>query len=64
MKAVAEVIDDLGLAWIEEPIVCDNLDGFTQLTAELKTPIHIGENFYGPCELNKAKKSTSQRACA
>ena len=47
-------IDDLGLAWIEEPIVYDNLAGFAQLTAELKTPIQIGENFYGPRELHKA----------
>jgi mandelate racemase len=31
-------IDDLGLAWIEEPIVYDNLDGFARLAAELKTP--------------------------
>ena len=48
------MIDDLGLAWIEEPIVYDNLDGFARLTAELKTPIQIGENFYGPRELHKA----------
>ena len=48
------MIDDLGLDWIEEPIVYDNLDGYTQLTAELKTPIQIGENFYGPRELHKA----------
>ncbi len=47
-------IDDLGLAWIEEPIVYDNLAGFAQLAAELKTPIQIGENFYGPRELHKA----------
>jgi len=32
------MIDDEGLAWIEEPIVYDNLDGYVQLTAELKTP--------------------------
>ena len=32
-------IDDFGLAWIEEPIVYDNLDGYTQLAAELKTPL-------------------------
>ena len=38
-------IDDLGLTWIEEPIVYDNFDGFAQLAAELKTPIQIGENF-------------------
>jgi mandelate racemase len=47
-------IDDLGLAWIEEPIVYDNLEGYARLTAELKTPIQIGENFYGPRELYKA----------
>jgi len=53
-------IDDLGLAWIEEPIVYDNLDGLAQLAAELKTPIQIGENFYGPRELHKALQ---KRAC-
>jgi mandelate racemase len=47
-------IDDLGLAWIEEPIVYDHLDGYAQLAAELKTPIQIGENFYGPRDLYRA----------
>ncbi len=45
------MIDDLGLAWIEEPIVYDDLDGHAKLTADLKTPIQIGENFYGPRDL-------------
>jgi mandelate racemase len=48
------MIDDLGLAWIEEPIVYDNLDGYARLAAELKTPIQIGENFYGPRDLHRA----------
>lgn len=48
------MIDDHALAWIEEPIVYDNLDGFAQLARELKTPLQIGENFYGPRELHKA----------
>jgi mandelate racemase len=47
-------IDGLGLAWIEEPIVYDNLEGYTRLTAELKTPVQIGENFYGPRALYTA----------
>lgn len=34
-----EMIDDLALDWIEEPIVYDNLDGFARLSAQLKTPI-------------------------
>lgn len=47
-------IDDLGLTWIEEPIVYDNLDGYAKLTAELRTPIQLGEGFYGPRELHNA----------
>ena len=54
------IIDDLGLAWIEEPIVYDNMQGFAQLTAELRTPIQIGENFYGPRDLHVALQ---QKAC-
>ena len=54
------MIDDSGLAWIEEPIVYDNLDGYAHLAAELKTPIQIGENFYGPRDLHMALQ---RKAC-
>jgi mandelate racemase len=54
------MIDDAGLAWIEEPVVYDNLDGYVQLAAEINTPIQIGENFYGPRDLYKALQ---RRAC-
>ena len=54
------MIDDYGLTWIEEPIVYDNLDGYARLAAELKTPLQIGENFYGPREMHKALQ---KRAC-
>jgi mandelate racemase len=47
-------IDGLGLTWIEEPIVYDNYEGYARLAAEMKTPIQIGENFYGPREMHKA----------
>jgi mandelate racemase len=47
-------LDDTGLAWIEEPIVYDDLDGYAQLARELKTPLQIGENFYGPRDLQMA----------
>lgn len=47
-------LDGLGLAWIEEPLVYDNLEGHARLAAELRTPIQIGENFWGPRELHKA----------
>ncbi len=54
------MLDDQGLAWIEEPIVYDNLDGYAQLTAEIDTPIQIGENFYGPRALHTALQA---KAC-
>lgn len=53
-------LDDRGLAWIEEPVLYDNLDGHAQLAAELETPIQIGENFYGPREMHKALQ---RKAC-
>lgn len=53
-------IDDLGLTWIEEPILYDDYDGYAKLTADLNTPIQIGENFYGPRELHKALQ---RKAC-
>ena len=53
-------LDDLGLDWIEEPLVYDDLDGFALLADQLKTPIQIGENFYGPRDLHRA---LAARAC-
>jgi mandelate racemase len=54
------MLDGHGLAWIEEPIVYDNLDGCAQLARELKTPIQIGENFYGPRTMHTALQ---KKAC-
>lgn len=48
------MIDDLGLTWIEEPILYENFAGCAKLAAQLKTPIQIGENFYGPRDLADA----------
>jgi mandelate racemase len=47
-------LDDEGLFWFEEPIVYDNLPGYAQLARELRTPVQLGENFYGPRELWRA----------
>jgi mandelate racemase len=47
-------IDDLGLTWIEEPILYENFAGAAKLAAQLRTPIQIGENFYGPRDLADA----------
>lgn len=47
-------LDDLRLYWFEEPIRYDNLGGYVQLATELKTPVQLGENFYGPRSLLQA----------
>jgi mandelate racemase len=47
-------LDDQSLYWLEEPIAYDNIAGYSQLTRELKTPIQLGENFYGPRALFQA----------
>jgi len=47
-------LDDEGLYWFEEPITYNNLDGYAQLARELRTPVQLGENFYGPRELLRA----------
>ena len=47
-------LDDQGLYWFEEPIPYDNIPGFAQLARELKTPVQLGENFYGPRLLYQA----------
>jgi mandelate racemase len=41
-------LDDQGLEWFEEPIAFDNFTGCARLANELKTPLQIGENIYGP----------------
>ncbi|MGH6684739.1 MAG: enolase C-terminal domain-like protein [Pseudolabrys sp.] len=52
--ARCHALDDEGLYWFEEPIVYNNLPGYAQLARELKTPLQIGENFYGPRAMDEA----------
>ncbi len=50
-------LDDQDLYWFEEPITYDNLSGYAQLARELRTPVQLGENFYGPRDLYKAVRA-------
>jgi mandelate racemase len=52
--ARCHALDDEGLYWFEEPIVYNNLSGYAQLARELRTPVQIGENFYGPRAVHEA----------
>ena len=47
-------LDDQGLEWFEEPIVFDDFANSARLANELKTPLQIGENIYGPRHLLQA----------
>jgi mandelate racemase len=47
-------LDDHGLYWFEEPIAYDNIPGYARLARELKTPLQLGENFYGPRQMYQA----------
>jgi mandelate racemase len=52
--ARCHALDGQGLYWFEEPTTYDNLPGHAQLARELKTPVQLGENFYGPRALYQA----------
>jgi len=52
-------LDNEGLYWFEEPIVYNNLAGYAQLARELKTPLQLGENFYGPRSLSEAIRAAA-----
>ncbi|SIR47176.1 mandelate racemase [Pseudacidovorax sp. RU35E] len=47
-------VDELGFEWIEEPLLYDNFDGYAKLCDALRTPLQLGENFYGPLDLHRA----------
>jgi mandelate racemase len=47
-------LDDEGLAWIEEPVLADDLEACARIAEAVHTPIQIGENFHGPAEMRAA----------
>ena len=49
-----QALDGEGLAWIEEPVLADDLAGCARIAQAVNTPIQIGENFHGPAEMRAA----------
>jgi mandelate racemase len=47
-------LDDLGLTWIEEPVRADDHAGCARVAAALKTPVQIGENYWGSRDMSRA----------
>lgn len=52
----ARGLDGEGLAWIEEPVRCDDFAGCAAVAEAGETPIQIGENFSGTFEMANALK--------
>jgi mandelate racemase len=44
-------LDNEGLYWMEEPILYNNIAGYAELAKRVKTPLQMGENFYGERDL-------------
>jgi mandelate racemase len=44
-------LDGEGLYWFEEPIAYDNVRGYAQLAQQVRTPLQMGENYYGSRDL-------------
>jgi mandelate racemase len=44
-------LDGEGLYWFEEPIAYDNVRGYAQLAHQVRTPLQMGENYYGARDL-------------
>jgi mandelate racemase len=50
----AHLLDDEGVAWIEEPVSADDLAGHAQVAREARTPVQTGENWWGPHDMAKS----------
>jgi len=50
----AAALEDEGLYWIEEPTRADDYSGHAQIRRDTKTPVQIGENWWGPLDAAKS----------
>jgi mandelate racemase len=50
----AHVLDDEGIYWIEEPTRADDFSGHARISREAKTPIQLGENWWGRHDMAKS----------
>ncbi len=54
-------LQELDLAWIEEPLAADDIDGHRRLSAATSTPIAIGESLYS---IRHFREYMQKRACS
>jgi mandelate racemase len=55
----AQALDGEGLAWIEEPVRADDFEGCAEVARAVRTPIQMGENCWGPHDLDRAIRAGS-----
>jgi len=48
------VLDDEGLAWVEEPTLAHDYAGHAQIARASRTPIQCGENWWGTLDMQHA----------
>jgi mandelate racemase len=48
------VLDNEGIAWVEEPTLAHDFIGHARIMREAKTPIQCGENWWGPLDVQHA----------
>ena len=50
----ARALDEEGLYWIEEPTRADDFAGHARIAAAARTPIQLGESWWGPHDMEKS----------
>jgi len=50
----ARHLDEQGLYWIEEPTTADDYAGHAAISREARTPVQLGENWWGPHDMSKS----------
>ena len=50
----AHALDDEGVYWIEEPTLADDYAGHAQIARAARTPVQLGENWWGTHEMAKS----------
>jgi mandelate racemase len=48
------LLDEVGVYWVEEPTLYDDFVGHAHIRSQVKTPIQIGENWWGPHDMTKS----------
>ena len=55
----AQALDGEALEWIEEPVRADDYEGCAEVARAARTPVQIGENCWGPHDLERAIRARS-----